>query len=127
MAGAKVREFKALFPASATPYKLSIRKPPVTAKFTNKWGTSTLKDLASLAGLFGVRLHLKEVTEGCIAVTWLCSATDVTILKEAITQAADTLRHKGVLQVFVGEELVYQSGILLHGNACNGFAKSVIS
>ena len=110
MAGAKVREFKALFPASATPYKLSKGKPPVTAKFTNKWGVSTLDDLNNLAGLFGVHLHLKEVKKGCIAVTWLCSATDVNVLKVAITQAADTLKNKGVLQVFVGEELVHQSG-----------------
>ena len=110
MAGATVRDFKALFPASATPYKLSIGKPHVTAKFTNKWGTGTLDDLANLAGLFGVNLHLKKVKEGCIAVTWLCSATDVNVLKEAITRAADTFKNKGVLQVFVGEELVYQSG-----------------
>ena len=111
MTGATVSQFKKLFPASATPYKLSAGKVPVILKLQNEWDSDTLNDLTKLVNLFGVAgnsLHLAKVQEGCIAVTWLCSTADVKDLKMAIFEAADSLQTRGVLQVFVGEELMWE-------------------
>ena len=111
MTGTTVTQFKKLFPASATPYKLSVEKVPVKLKLQNEWDTETLDDLTKLVNLFGVagdNLHLSKVQEGCIAVTWLCSTADVKDLKMAIFEAADSLQTRGVLQVFVGEELMWE-------------------
>ena len=109
MTGTTLCQFKTLFPASATPSVLSARMVPVRLKLLNTWGTHTLDDLTKLVGLLGVpgtHLHLTRVEEGCIAVTWLCSTSYVTELKQAIDQAAGSLRAEGVLQVFTGEEMV---------------------
>ena len=102
--------FKELFPVSATPYKLSHEKYIVRLKLLDKWGDHTVNDLTKLVGLFGVpgdHLHLSTVEKGCIGVTWLCSSTYITELKEAIVDATDVLQTK-VLQVFIGEELVLE-------------------
>ena len=81
----------------------------VRLKLQNFWGERTLNDLTKLVGLLGVpgtHLHLTRVNEGCIAVTWLCPTSYVRELKQAIDQAAGSLRAEGVLQVFTGEEMV---------------------
>ena len=111
MADTKVSLFKELFPVSATPYKLSQEKYIVKLKLLNEWGDRTVHDLTKLVGLFGVpgdHLHLSKVEQGCIAVTWLCSRTYIKELKGAIVDATDVLQTKGVLQVFIGEELVLE-------------------
>ena len=119
MTGTTVSQFKKLFPASATPYKLSAEKVPVTLKLQNEWDSDTLDDLTKLVNLFGVagdNLHLSKVQEGCIAVTWLCSTADVKDLKMAIFEAADSLQTRGVLQVFVGEEIMWEYSQPRQGN-----------
>ena len=107
MASTTVTQFKQLFPATATSSKLSSRKLPVKLKLENDWGSETLDDLIKLVNRFGVsgsHLHLSKVEDGCIAVIWLCSTTEVKQLKMAILEAAGSLQTMGVLQVFVGEE-----------------------
>ena len=111
MAKETVSQFKALFPASATPSKLLTDKSSVEIKFPNVWGTHTLDDLKNLIGLFGVpgtHLHLSNVKDGCIAVIWLCSTSLVQELKAAIVEATDELQTKGVLKVYIEEELVME-------------------
>ena len=109
MTGTTVNQFKELFPVSATPSKLSADKIPIKLKLLTKWGTDTLDSLTELVGRFGVpgsHLHLSKIEEGCIAVIWLCSSTDVKELNGAILSAADSLQNRGVMEVLVGEELV---------------------
>ena len=109
MTGTTVNEFRELFPVSATPCKLSAGKVPIKLKLLTKWGTDTLDSLTELVGRFGVpgsHLHLSKIEEGCIAVIWLCSSSDIKELKGAILGAADSLQTKGVMKVFVGNELV---------------------
>ena len=108
MAGTTVSQFKQLFPATATSSRQSTRMVPVILKLENSWGTDTIDDLNRLVKMFGVHgnfLHLSQIEFGCIAVTWLCSTTEVKQLKSAI-KAASLLKSKKVLQVFIGEELV---------------------
>ena len=107
MASTTVSQFKQLFPATATSSKLSSAKVSFTLKLENDWGSHTLDDLTKLVNKFGVsgsHLHLAKVGEGCIAVIWLCSTTEVKQLKMAILEAAGSLQTMGVLQVFIGEE-----------------------
>ena len=111
MTGTTVSQFKELFPASATPYKLSAGKVSVKLKLQNEWDLETLDDLTKLVkflGVLGENVHLSIVKNDCIAVTWLCSTADVKDLKMAIFEAADSLQTRGVLQVFVGEELMWE-------------------
>ena len=73
-------------------------------------GRSTLGDLTALISLFEVFLVIIFISQkhnGCIAVIWLGSISDARKLKEAIVEAADSLQKKEVLQVFIGEELVF--------------------
>ena len=51
MANTKVSLFKALFPVSATPYKLLQEKNIVRLKLLDKWGNCMLNDLTNLVGL----------------------------------------------------------------------------
>ena len=109
MTSTTLSQFRTLIPASATPSVLSAKMVPVRLKLRNFWGEHTLDDLTKLVGLLGIpstHLHLTRVDEGCIAVTWLCSTFYVRELKQAIYQAAGSLRAEGVLQVFTGEEMV---------------------
>ena len=112
MASTTVSQFKQLFPATATSSKLSSGKVSFTLKLENDWGSHTLDDLTKLVKKFGVsgsHLHLSKVEDGCIAVIWLCSTTEVKQLKMAILEAAGSLQTMGVLQVFIGEkELVLE-------------------
>ena len=108
MASNTVNQFKALFPASATPSELSSEKFSVELKLVNKWGDRTLDDLKDLVRRFGKRLHLSIVKDGCIAVIWLCSTLFIKELKAAIVEATDLLQTKGVLKVFIEEELVLE-------------------
>ena len=111
MASKTVNQFKALFPASATPSKLLTGKFSVELKFLNVWGDRTLDDLKNLVRLFGVpgkHLHLSIVKDGCIAVIWLCSTLFIKELKAAIVEATDLLQTKGVLKVFIEEKLVLE-------------------
>ena len=61
------------------------------------------------------------VEDGCIAVIWLCSNSVAEDLKYAIPEVSGALQSKGVLQVFVGEEIVSQAdsgGMLLMHKGC---------
>ena len=87
MASATVSQYKQLFPATATSSRLSSGKVSFTLKLENDWGKDTLQDLTKLVNIFGVsgsHLHLSKVEDGCIAVTWLCSTSEVKQLKMAI-------------------------------------------
>ena len=109
MASTTVNQFKELFPASATPSKLSTGKIILQLKLCNQWGYSTLSDLNNLVIQFGDPgnyLHLSKAYDGCIAVVWLTSSTNAEVLKAAISDGAGILQSKGVLQVFIEEELV---------------------
>ena len=126
MASTTVSQFKQLFPATATSSKLSSGKLSFTLKLENDWGSDTLHDLTKLVKRFGVsgsHLHLSKVENGCIAVIWLCSTTEVKQLKMAIMllEAAGSLQTMGVLQVFIGEEeLVLEcSHSALTGSVCH--------
>ena len=119
MASKTVNQFKALFPASATPSKLLTEKFSVELKFLNVWGDRTLNDLRNLVSLFGVpgtHLHLSNVKDGCIAVIWMCSTSFIKQLKAAIVEATDLLQTKGVLKVFVEEEPVLKCSQHDQGN-----------
>ena len=111
MTSKTVNQFKALFPASATPSKLLAEKFSIELKFLSDWGDHTLDDLKRLVGRFGVpgkHLHLSSVKDGCIAVFWLCSTSFIKELKAAIVEAADLLQTEGVLKVLIEEELVLE-------------------
>ena len=106
MASTTVSQFKQLFPATATSSKLLAEKVAVKLKLKNDWGSHTIKDLTKLVefDVLGSHLHLSKIEKGCIAVTWLCSTTEVKQLKMAILEATGSLQTMGVLQVFIGEE-----------------------
>ena len=109
MASKTVNQFKALFPASATPSKLLAEKFSVELKFLNVWGERTIDDMKNLVSLFGVpgtHLHLSNVKDGCIAVIWLCSTLFIKELEAAIVKATKLLKTKGVLKIFIDEEEV---------------------
>ena len=110
MTGTTVSQFKELFPASATPYKLSAEKVPVKLKLSDLWGRNTLHDVRHLIINLGVPLHLFNIKHGCIAVFCWCSNADVKELKINInsSEVADSLQTKGVLQVFIKEELMLE-------------------
>ena len=111
MSNATLSQFKHLFPATATSSKLLSDKFPVILNLENDWGSQSLEDLTKLVNKFGVsgeHLHLSKVGDGCVAVTWLCSTTGLKQLMMAISDAADSLKNTGVLQVFVGKELVLE-------------------
>ena len=59
MASKTVNQFRALFPASATPSKLLTEKFTVQLVVLNVWGSHTLDDLTGLVHLFGVVGNLK--------------------------------------------------------------------
>ena len=107
MTSTTVSQFKQLFPATATPSKLTSDKVSIKLKLDNKWGNDTLQDLTDLVIKFGVSgsaFHLSKVEYGCIAVIWLCSITEVKQLRMAILEATSSFQTMGVLQVFIGEE-----------------------
>ena len=107
MTSATVNQFNLLFPATATPSRLSSGKVPFTLKLENDWERNTLNGLTKLVDKFGVsgsHLHLSKVEDGCTAVTWLCSTTEVKQLKMGVSEATISLRTMGMLQVFIGEE-----------------------
>ena len=54
MASKTVNQFKALFPASATPSKLLAEKFSIELKVLSDWGDCTLNDLKKLVGQFGI-------------------------------------------------------------------------
>ena len=110
MRSTTVSQFKHLFPATATPSKLLVGKVPIKLKLKDDWGYNILQDLTELVNKFAVsgsNLHLSKVEVG-IAVIWLCSTTQVKQLKMAILKATGSLQTMGVLQVFIGEELVLE-------------------
>ena len=111
MDGTTLSQFKKLFPVSAVLSKQSTEKTIVILKLKNFWGNNTLNDLKKLVSLFGIpgsRLHLEKIGDGSVAVHWLCSTIDAKKLKIAIFEANDSLKTKGVLQVFFGVELVLE-------------------
>ena len=108
MNGTTLSQFKKLFPVPAVPSKLSTGKISITLKLENYWGNNTLDDLRKLVRLFGSHLHLENIDLGSIIVNLLCSTSDAKELKGAIIEATDLLKAMGVLQVFIGEELVLE-------------------
>ena len=110
MTGTTVSQFKKLFPASATPHKLSVGKIPIKLKLSNVWGNNTIHDLSNLIINLGVPLHLCDITHGCIAVLCWCSIADVKELKINVnsSEVVDSLQTKGVLQVFNRGELMLE-------------------
>ena len=119
MASTTLNQFKQLFPASATPFKLSAAKVLITVKLKPYWGDNTVDDLTTLVNSFGVpgsHLHLYNVQKGCIASIWLCPAVDFKELR-GIIEAANSLESKGVLQVFAGEgEIMWECSRPDQGN-----------
>ena len=108
-----VNQFKTLFPASATPSKLSAEKVSVTLKLKAYWGENVVHDLETLASILdphGGHFHLYKVQRGCIAVIWLCSTLFVEKqLKGAISEIPSSLlQFKGVLQILIGSDLVWK-------------------
>ena len=108
MASTTVSQFRKLFPASVAPSSLLNGKVPITVKLkSNKWGNSTVKDLAKFVDILDVpgrHLHLYQIKKGCIAVVWLCSITDVKEQKQTLWEANYiSIQNMGVLQLFIGE------------------------
>ena len=64
MASKTVKQFKASFPASATPSKLLAEKFTVQLVPLNVWGDRTYDDLKGLVGLFGVGHNVKFSSVG---------------------------------------------------------------
>ena len=110
MTGTTVRQFKKLFPASATPYELSAGKITIKLKLSNLWGGNTPEDINNLIIILGVPLHVFDIKHGCIAAIFLCSIADIKDLKINVnsSEVADLLQTKGVLQVFIEEELMLE-------------------
>ena len=132
MASTTVSQFKQLFPANCHILKTVVGESVFdrflegSARKYRICGSDTLHDLTKLVKRFGVsgsHLHLSKVENGCIAVIWLCSTTEVKQLKMAIMllEAAGSLQTMGVLQVFIGEEeLVLEcSHSALTGSVCH--------
>ena len=110
MGGTTLSQFKQLFPVSAVSSKLLTGKISITLKLENYWGDNTLDDLKKLVGLFGshLHLHIEKIDVGSIIVNLLCSVTVAKELKGAIVQATKSLQTLGVLQIFIGVELVFE-------------------
>ena len=113
MSSVTVNQFKEMFSKLATDALLSAEMVHVTFKLDNYWDEETLNDLIKLPiRLFkvpGKLLHLLRVDDGCVAVTWgLCPTADVKDLEISIKESIDSLQTNGVLQVFVGEELMWE-------------------
>ena len=112
LTGITVSKFKELFPDSVTSSELEMydQKTYLKLKLRNKWDESPLSDLLDLVRQFDIsdNLHLSKVAYECIAVFWLFSASNAEKLKGAVLEAADSLLTMGVLQVFIGEELVLE-------------------
>ena len=105
MASTTLNQFKKLFPASATPSKLSAGKVLITVKLKPYWGDNTVEELTTLVNSLdvpGSHLHLYNVQKGCIAAIWLCPTVYFKVVK-GIVESADSLESKGVLRVFAGE------------------------
>ena len=121
MASTTLNQFKQLFPASATPSKLSAGKVLITVKLKSYWGDNTVEELTTLVNSLevpGSHLHLYNVQKGCIASNWLCPAVYFKELR-GIVEAADSLESKGVLRVFAGEgEIMWECSQLDQGNDC---------
>ena len=112
MNGTTLNQFKKLFPASAVSSKMSSQKAVITLKLKNYWGTNTVEELRKLVALFGIpgsRLHLELIGDGSVIVQFLCSTFNAKELKVAIVEVTDSLQSRGVLQIFVGEELVLEA------------------
>ena len=107
MASVTVGQFKRVCNVPVTLSTLLKGKVYVKLKLNLKWDDETIEDLDNLIKYFGVpgeHFHLIKVEDGCTAVIWLCSITEVEQLKIAISEAADSLQTMGVLQVFIEEE-----------------------
>lgn len=110
MSSTTLLQFKQQFSALETP-SLSAGMVSVELKLSNVWANHTLNDLRNLVAQFGVpgkHLHLSTVKDGCIAVFWWCSTSHVKELKVAILKAADLLQTVGLLQAFIGKELIVE-------------------
>lgn len=113
MSSVTVNQFKEMFSKSATDALLSAEMVHVTFKLDNYWDEETLNDLIKLPiKLFkvpGKLLHLLRVDDGCVSVTWgLCPTADIRDLEIAIKKSTDSLWTNRVLQVFVGEDLMWE-------------------
>ena len=107
-----MNQFQKLFLEPVAPSNLLIGKVKITAKLERVWGDNTINDLARLVDILKIRsenLHLYQIRNGCIAVIWLCSISDVEEQKKALWQANVSLQNMGVLQLFIGEDPVFLS------------------
>ena len=104
-----LNEFRQLFPSSATSIKIQLAKETVKLKFKSCKEDNTIEDLTIFVALFGVsasHLHLSKVEYDCSAVIWRCSFAELKLLKMAISETATSFESMGVLQIFVGKNLV---------------------
>lgn len=102
-----VNQFQKLFLEPVAPSNLLIGKVKITVKLEHIWGDSTINDLTRLVEILKIHsenLHLYQIKNGCIAVIWLCSISDVEEQKRALWQANVSPQNMGVLQVFIGED-----------------------
>ena len=129
MASTTLNQFKQLFPASATPSKLSAGKVLITVKLKSYWGDNTVEELTTLVNNLdvpGSHLHLYNVQKGCIAAIWLCPAVDFKELRGTI-EAAGSLESKGVLRVFAGVgEIMWECSRSDQGNDCMFYCLRVL-
>ena len=88
----------------------SLTKPAIM-KLSDKWLQRTLDNLTrftnQLLSKFGSYLHLHVITEGCVAVRWLCPVSIVPALRSEILSATDTLQQEGIVRISIGGEAVF--------------------
>ena len=115
MSSTSLSQFKQLFPASATNYRLSNGKVPIKLKLSNVWDKHTIADLEKLVkilGILGSHLHLSKVELGCIEVTWLCTISVAEDIQQMIdtSEIRSSFQTMGVIKILLlGKELVFKS------------------
>ena len=106
MTSTRVEQFKKIFPTS----ELSAGKVRVKLKLDNFWENETVAELNNLVLKFRIPgLHISGIEVGCIALHLWCSTSDIEELESFIANATKILTDNRVLQVFIGEKLVYNN------------------
>lgn len=108
MSSTTLLQFEHLSPGFATHSMLGYGKVSVHLKLDEHWSDFPLNALNELWHYFGVPLHLYSIEQGCIAVFLWCSTSYVKELKLAILENVDLLQTIGLLQAFIGEELIVE-------------------
>ena len=125
---ASLSQFKKLFPASATNYRLSNGKVPIKLKLTSDWDKDTIGDLEKLVkilGILGSHLHLSEVGFGCIEVTWLCTISVAEDIQKKIetTEIRSSFQTMGVTKILLFEK---EHVILSPQSKCHSEVSNII-